>query len=92
MIKIRVESDKKIKDSTKERLIDIFQNAINIRSALAGEFPNGFTSFDKARFILVLGNGTKFVEYIEIEGFKPEAIEYEDDDYLVTRYDRPVDY
>ena len=77
MIKIRVESDKKIKDSTKEKLINIFQNAINIRSALAGEFPNGFTSFDKARFVLVLGNGNKFVEYIEREGSKPKAIEYE---------------
>ena len=92
MIDIRIESDKRIQESTKNKLISIFQNSEDLRTSLAGEFPNGFTSFDKARFILVLGNGTRFVEYIQIEGFKSKAIEYEDDDYIITRYDRPIDY
>ena len=92
MVKVRIESDKKIQESTKELLKNMFQNTDDLRISLGASFPNGFTSFDKARFILVFGNGTKFVEYIEIEGFRPKAIEYEGDDYLITRDDRPVDY
>ena len=92
MIDIRIESDERLKEKTKEKLVSIFQNAGDLKVALAGEFPNGFTSFNKAKFVLVFGNGTKFVEYIKIKGFKPEAIEYEGDDYMITRYDSRVDY
>lgn len=93
MIDIRIESDKKIKESTKGKLKEILQSSNDLRSSLSSEFPNGFTSFDKARFVLVLGNGTKFVEYIQIEGFNPKAIECDSpDDYIINRYDTHVDY
>jgi len=92
MVSVKVMSDKKMKESSKETLKEIFENSKNLRTALTEAFPHGFTSFDKARFILVLGKGTRYIEYIDIKGFKPEAIKYEGENFLIEREEESVDY
>ena len=92
MIKIRIESDKELKESTITKLREIFDTSKDLGKDLSMAFPKGFTSFDKASYTLKFGKGI-MVSFLRIEAFMPEAIEYKDEsDRIVYNENNIADY
>lgn len=92
MIKVRIESDKELQDSTIKKLKTIFDTSKDLKHDLSIAFPKGFTSFDKASYTLTFGKGT-MVSFLRIDGFMPEAIEYTDEsDRVVYNENNEADY
>ena len=86
MIRVRIDSEKEIQDSTRTKVKEILETSKDVRTSLKEAFPTGFTSYDRRRFILTLGDGRIFTTYIEIEGFQPETMDFEKNpDEILTK-------
>ena len=70
MVKIRIESDKELREESRVKLKYIFENSQDLQNDLSSAFPNGFTKFDISRFTLTLGKGMRIVSFLDIEKFQ----------------------
>lgn len=90
MITIRIESDQSLKPMSKTTLKRIFETSTDLKKDLSEAFSKGFTKFDIDRFTLTLGNGSRVISFIDIEGFTKEAMSNPERIIKNTRYE--VDY
>lgn len=92
MVRVRIESDKELQDSTIKKLKAIFNTSKDLKHDLSVAFPRGFTKFDKASYTLTFGKGI-MVSFIRIDGFMKEALEYTDEsDRVVYNENLDADY
>jgi hypothetical protein len=75
LIRIRINSDKELREESKDKLKNIFENSKDLQKDLSDAFPNGFTKFSISRFTLTLGRGMNLVSFIDINGFQNGVLE-----------------
>jgi hypothetical protein len=91
MVRIRIDSDQPLKDTSIDKIKDILSNSKDIKDDLVQAFPKGFTSYNKAKFILTMGSGKRITIFIEVEGLQKETVDITDGTMIYAE-DNEVDY
>ena len=85
MVRVKVLSDKSLRQSSIIKIKNILENSTDLQTDLTNAFPRGFTKFNKRTFTLTLGEGSNVVRYIDIKGFQPGVIRLNNGECIVNK-------
>jgi len=83
MIRVAIDSEKMVKDTTREKVKEILENSETAYEDLKKTFPKGFKVFDRDKRIIQFGEKPVYRVYIEINGFNPKTMEYGREDAVL---------
>lgn len=83
MIRVAIDSEKMVKDTTREKVKEILENSETAYEDLKKSFPKGFKVFDRDKRIIQFGEKPVYRVYIEINGFNPKTMKYDREDAVL---------
>ena len=83
MIRVAIDSEKMVKDTTREKVKEILENSETAYEDLKKTFPKGFKVFDRDKRIIQFGEKPVYRVYIKINGFNPKTMKYDREDAVL---------